>query len=219
MAKDLLITTETLKTILPVVNNKKTTELGAVQSDWNQNDPNALDYIKNRICYEEAGAIQKIDPKYLPEIPSSASDILLSNEFVNYFERGNNVETVLGSVAEDVNYLSNSVLYTTQTLTDEQKIQARTNIGAAALALTSTQVTLISSNWSASYPYTQTVTVNGVSADEMAQLIIPSPASSNSLMYYNYGILCTGQGENQLTFTSEIRPSSDLLMYVMIQGA
>ncbi len=28
---------------------------GSVQSDWSQNDSTALDYIKNRICYEEPG--------------------------------------------------------------------------------------------------------------------------------------------------------------------
>lgn len=143
-------------------------------------------------CY--FGGTHKIDPKYLPEIPSSASDILLSNEFVKYFERGKNVETVLGSVTEDVNYIK------------EHGIQLKTN-----------PITLRSTNWLGTRPYEQNVTINGISADETLQLITIAPAGSNSTIYYNCGILCARQSENQLTFTSEIKPSSDILVYVIIQ--
>lgn len=76
-------------------------------------------------------------------------------------------------------------------------------------------VTLTASGWSSN---TQTVTVSGVSADETAQLIQPMPAVASQAAYYAAGILCTGQTENQLTFTCTTVPTEDLSVYVVIQG-
>ena len=39
---------------------------GQVQSDWEQNNENAPDYIKNRLCYEEMGIVHQLDSKYIP---------------------------------------------------------------------------------------------------------------------------------------------------------
>lgn len=76
-------------------------------------------------------------------------------------------------------------------------------------------VTLTTSAWSSN---TQTVTVQGVSATETDQLIQPVPAIASQSAYYAAGILCTGQAANSLTFTCTETPTSDLTVYVVIQG-
>lgn len=78
------------------------------------------------------------------------------------------------------------------------------------------QVTLLASAWDGS-ANTQTVAVSGVSADENAQLIIPTPVISSQTAYYESGILCTGQAVDSLTFTCKSVPMEDLTVYVMIQ--
>ena len=85
----------------------------------------------------------------------------------------------------------------------------------AASPPTSTTITLPASGWSSN---NQTVTVSGVLADESAQLIQPMPAVASQAAYYAAGILCTNQAANSLTFTCREAPSSDLTVYVVIQG-
>lgn len=75
-------------------------------------------------------------------------------------------------------------------------------------------ITLTAAGWSSN---TQTATVNGVSATETDQLIQPAPALASQSAYYAAGILCTGQAENQLTFTCTTVPTEDLTVYVVIQ--
>ena len=81
-------------------------------------------------------------------------------------------------------------------------------------APTSVTVTLTTSGWSSN---TQTVTVSGVSATETAQLITPTPAIASQSVYYEAGIMCTGQAANSLTFTCQTVPTSNLTVYVVIQ--
>ena len=78
------------------------------------------------------------------------------------------------------------------------------------------QITLTASAWD-SGANTQTVAVSGVSADENAQLIIPTPVISSQTAYYESGILCTGQAVDSLTFTCKTIPMEDLTVYVVIQ--
>ena len=78
------------------------------------------------------------------------------------------------------------------------------------------QVTLTASAWDGS-ANTQTVAVSGVSADENAQLITPTPVISSQTAYYESGILCTGQAVDSLTFTCKTVPAEDLVVYVVIQ--
>lgn len=78
------------------------------------------------------------------------------------------------------------------------------------------QVTLLTSAWNGESK-TQTVTVSGVSADENAQLIIPTPVIASQTAYYESGILCTGQAVDSLTFTCKTVPTEDLTVYVVIQ--
>ena len=75
-------------------------------------------------------------------------------------------------------------------------------------------ITLSSSAWSSN---SQTVTVSGVTADELDQLITPTPAIASQSAYYEAGIMCTNQAENSLTFTCQTVPTSNLIVYVVIQ--
>lgn len=74
-------------------------------------------------------------------------------------------------------------------------------------------VTLPASGWSSN---TQTVTVNGVLADESAQLIQPMPAIASQDAYISAGIICSGQAANQLTFKCSTVPTDDISLYVVI---
>ena len=81
---------------------------------------------------------------------------------------------------------------------------------------TSVAVTLTASGWDSS-ANTQTVMVPGILADETKQLITPIPAIADRDIFYESGILCTNQRENNLVFTAETIPAFDLTVYVTIQ--
>lgn len=76
-------------------------------------------------------------------------------------------------------------------------------------------VTLTASGWNSSAK-TQTVTVNGVLADESAQVIQPIPAIASQSAYNAAGILATGQAANSITFTASTVPAADLSVYIVI---
>ena len=75
-------------------------------------------------------------------------------------------------------------------------------------------ITLTASAWSNN---AQTVTVNGVLADETKQLIQPMPAMASQSAYYGAGVLCSGQAANSLTFTCQTVPTADLTVYIVMQ--
>ena len=79
-----------------------------------------------------------------------------------------------------------------------------------------TQIALMASAWG-SADNTQTVAVPGVSADENAQLITPTPAIASQTAYYESSLLCTGQAVDSLTVTCKTVPAEDLVVYVVIQ--
>lgn len=76
-------------------------------------------------------------------------------------------------------------------------------------------VILTASGWDSSAK-TQTVTVNGVLADESAQVIQPIPAIASQSAYNAAGILATGQAANSITFTASTVPTADLSVYIVI---
>lgn len=76
-------------------------------------------------------------------------------------------------------------------------------------------ITLLATGWNESK--VQTITVQGILADESAQIIRPTPAIASQELYYSSGILCTNQAENSMTFTASDIPASDLSVYVEIQ--
>lgn len=77
-------------------------------------------------------------------------------------------------------------------------------------------IMLSSSAWD-STDKTQTVTATGVLADETVQLIIPTPSIASQGVYYNAGIICTGQAANSLTFKANTVPIDNIMVYVIIQ--
>jgi len=76
-------------------------------------------------------------------------------------------------------------------------------------------VTLTAAGWTDGV---QTVRVAGVSADEAAQLVQPTPTLASQNAYYEAGILCTSQAaDDSLTFTAGTVPAEDLTVYVVIE--
>lgn len=98
-----------------------------------------------------------------------------------------------------------------QNLNDISDTLERLDLGAGI----STLVTLSAANWSSS---TQTVSVPGVSANEGDQLITSVPATASQSAYYDAGIRATGQAANSVTFTAETTPTTNLSVYVVVQG-
>lgn len=78
-----------------------------------------------------------------------------------------------------------------------------------------TQVTLPQSGWSA---LSQTVTVNGIQATEMAQMITVVPSYASQQEFYTAEVIATAQAENSLTFSCAQTPASDLTVYVVVMG-
>lgn len=75
-------------------------------------------------------------------------------------------------------------------------------------------VTLPANGWTSNK---QSISVVGVLADELAQMITPTPALASQTAYYEAGIKCVGQAENTLTFAADTVPSADLSIHVIIQ--
>lgn len=76
------------------------------------------------------------------------------------------------------------------------------------------KVTLSASGWAGN---SQTVTVQGVVADETAQFIQPMPAIASQAAYMAAGIYCSGQAANSLTFTCQTAPTENITVYVVMQ--
>ena len=74
-------------------------------------------------------------------------------------------------------------------------------------------VTLKASGWD-STAKTQTVTVNGVTADEASCMIIAMPAVANQSAYNDAGVNPTAQAANSVTFGCDSVPSADLNVWV-----
>ena len=77
--------------------------------------------------------------------------------------------------------------------------------------------TLTTSGWSSN---TQTVSVQGVSADPNAQLIYVSPADKASATAWGEaGVFCSAQAANSLTFVCDSVPSANISVNISIQEA
>ena len=56
-----------MKTILSAIQTWTKGKIKESTADWNQNDSNADNYVKNRTHWEEDGVVHKLDFKYLPD--------------------------------------------------------------------------------------------------------------------------------------------------------
>ena len=134
---------------------------------------------------------------------------------------------------EDGNVVLSAVQFAAQTLTTEQQQQARTNIGAGTpindalatttnpwsgskiqsalagkqAAITTATATLPASSWTGTGPYSQTVTVSGVTA---SNVVVVSPNTSDFLLWCQCQIRATTQGSGTLLFVAEIEPGENI---------
>lgn len=79
------------------------------------------------------------------------------------------------------------------------------------------KVTLTASGWNSSAK-TQSVTIDGVSADEASQLLLPMPTAASKSAYDDAGIQMTGQAANSVTFTCDTVPTAAIEVWVVIQS-
>lgn len=78
-------------------------------------------------------------------------------------------------------------------------------------------VTLTASGWAGSGPYTQTVSVAGVRADEAGQLVQVVPASASLAVWNTAQVQCTGQGNGTLAFSATEKPGGNIQIFVILQ--
>lgn len=94
------------------------------------------------------------------------------------------------------------------------------NIGS--LSSRNETVTLTVNGWNGnSTPYTQTISVTGVIANESKQNIFssPAPVESNINVAMDCGIYCTAQGSGTLTFTAfDDKPTETVAFNIIIQN-
>jgi hypothetical protein len=81
-----------------------------------------------------------------------------------------------------------------------------------------TKVTIPSSSWNTN-TLTQTITVNGILADDTLQLVQAVPSPSSMSVATESGAYCSGQSANALTFTCSTIPSEDIVFNVSYQNA
>lgn len=90
-------------------------------------------------------------------------------------------------------------------------------IGAATPPII-TSISLMSSLWNKD-TFTQTVSVNGVLADETKQIINVSPAGASTVDVANAMVYCSGQGANSLVFSCVEIPKNNIVFNISIQNA
>ena len=78
-------------------------------------------------------------------------------------------------------------------------------------------LTLAAGGWTGDGPFTQTLPVPGVLADETAQVVHIQP--KNPALWSESGLLCSSQGDNALTFTAQEKPEADIQVHVAVQAA
>lgn len=75
----------------------------------------------------------------------------------------------------------------------------------------SASITLTTAGW---VDNAQTVTVNGILADETQQIIVVVPTDGSKTMYYECNVDCVSQAENKLTFNCKTVPTAELSVYI-----
>ena len=103
-----------------------------------------------------------------------------------------------------------------QSLTDEQKAQARDNIGAAEKPK-AVFVKIQAGGWNSSTKK-QTVPVSGVSADKTSQVVWVTFLTETALdAYMDAGIVPVAQGANSVTFRADTIPTETIPVTVVMQ--
>jgi seryl-tRNA synthetase len=115
-----------------------------VQSDWNQNDETAPDYVKNRTHWEENGIVHKIDEKYLPDsITRELEDGLtavgenLTSLNTTLTNKISNNTTMINTNAKDIEALETQV---NENNADIEALETQVNENNADIEALETQV-------------------------------------------------------------------------------
>ena len=97
----------------------------------------------------------------------------------------------------------------------------RSKAAQAGVTAFCVSITLSAEGWTQGEDetYTQTVAATGIVADELAQLIFISPASTTASAASEAGVECSGHGENSLTFAADTVPTADVVMDVFYLNA
>ena len=78
-------------------------------------------------------------------------------------------------------------------------------------------IVLDKDDWSNEY-LMQNIQLEGVKADQAEQLIVVRPDQNNIEEYARCNVMCIQQATNQLTFKCDEIPTTDLTIYVLLQG-
>ena len=132
---------------------------------------------------------------------STGDDLLDSN--------GNPIEgrTVLGGSSEE----GNTGFVTPDSIGAYSKTEANLIFAQKAKLRV---VTLPAAGWEENV---QSVGVPGVSGDELSQRIFVAPTAASRPAYNEYGVECTSEGANSLTFSADETPPSDLTVLITIE--
>lgn len=90
-----------------------------------------------------------------------------------------------------------------------------------AESLNMTLISLNANNWiETNSSYIQTITVNGILADESKQSILVTPYNNknNIILITENSIYCSAQGENSLTFSAESIPTESVQFIIEWQS-
>lgn len=105
-------------------------------------------------------------------------------------------------------------LDTPQTNTEVQKTQGRTNLGAQAQVKTAS-ITLAAASWTGDDPYTQTVTISGVTAKSRIDLN-PSAAALSAAMEGGYGLVIGNNNGTVTVYAVGAKPAAAITVQVSI---
>ena len=164
-------------------------------SDWNQNDANKADYIKNK-----------------PTIPSNMSDL---NNDIGYISV---VDTELSD--SSTNPVQNKVVYNAieglaeligGTAVSEQIVQALNQIMPKI-----TTVTLPAANWTGdTSPWSQMVTINGVTAGSKIDLQ-PTAAQVDEMQGSDVALMAENDNGTVTVYALYSKPTADYTMQALI---
>lgn len=210
--------------------NKPSIPAGQVQSDWNQTDTTAVDYIKNKptiptdtnqltnwagyitSSYHDSSKQDALTPSTWISISSN----VISNTWVTSFNWSTWAVTYTAPVT--------SVNGSTWAVTVQETLVSWTNIktinwnsilgswNITVSSSTTITVTLTSAWWSSN---SQTVSATGVTA---SNTVIVSPAPADIADYADCGVYCSAQGSGTLTFGCDTAPSGDIVVNVLIMS-
>lgn len=86
----------------------------------------------------------------------------------------------------------------------------------STFALKKIQAITLSTSWSGSgSPYSQTVSVSGITANSIV-VVSPTPASAET--YAQCGVYCSAQASGTLTFVADTKPSANLSVNIVNLG-